>query len=156
MIWLSDLLEPCENFQKFFTRPDNKVLDVRNVWLLNYRNMGDSDHHESFALEVLFCFITLFRILIHLTICTTFIVLAPISKFNIYKVSESKQEKQLLTKIIPEPDTPEQTLAPSKELEKNSGIINLLGMTTADEAVRILNPESQHKKNHTTQFTKMI
>lgn len=52
MIWLSDLLEPAENFQKFFNRPDNKILDVRNVWLLNYRNFGDSDHHESFALEV--------------------------------------------------------------------------------------------------------
>jgi len=52
MIWLSDLLEPAENFQKFFTRPDNKILDVRNVWLLNYRNFGDSDHHESFSMEV--------------------------------------------------------------------------------------------------------
>ena len=52
MIWLADLLEPSENFTKFFTRPDNKVLDVRNVWLLNYRNFGDSDHHESFALDV--------------------------------------------------------------------------------------------------------
>lgn len=52
MIWLADLLEPSENFTKFFTRPDNKVLDVRNVWLLNYRNFGDSDHHESFGLEV--------------------------------------------------------------------------------------------------------
>ncbi len=52
MIWLSDLLEPSENFSAFFHRPDNKVLDVRNVWLLNYRNFGDSDHHESFSLEV--------------------------------------------------------------------------------------------------------
>jgi hypothetical protein len=52
MIWLSDLLEPAENFQSFFNRPDNKVLDIRNVWLLNYRNFGDSDHHDSFSLEV--------------------------------------------------------------------------------------------------------
>lgn len=52
LIWLSDLLEPSENFYKFFTRPDNKILDVRNVWLVNYRNMGDSDHHDSFGLEV--------------------------------------------------------------------------------------------------------
>ena len=52
MIWLSDILEPSENFTAFFTRPDNKVLDNRNVWLLNYRNMGDSDHHDSFGLEV--------------------------------------------------------------------------------------------------------
>ena len=52
MIWLADLLEPSENFQKFFTREDNKILDYRNVWLVNYRNFGDSDHHDSFALEV--------------------------------------------------------------------------------------------------------
>jgi hypothetical protein len=52
LIWLSDLLEPSENFAKFFSRPDNKILDVRNVWMLNTRNFGDSDHHESFALEV--------------------------------------------------------------------------------------------------------
>jgi len=24
---------------------------VRNVWLLNYRNMGDSDHHSSFEMD---------------------------------------------------------------------------------------------------------
>lgn len=52
LIWLSDILEPAENFTRFFTREDNKIADVRNVWLLNYRNMGDSDHHDSFALEV--------------------------------------------------------------------------------------------------------
>ena len=52
MIWLADLLEPSENFAKFFNRPDNKILDIRNVWLLNYRNFGDSDHHDSFGLEV--------------------------------------------------------------------------------------------------------
>jgi hypothetical protein len=60
MIWLADLLEPSENFTKFFTRPDNKILDVRNVWLLNYRNFGDSDHHESFGLEVSLHIILLF------------------------------------------------------------------------------------------------
>ena len=52
LIWLSDLVEPCENFNKFFNREDNKIREVRNVWLLNYRNFGDSDHHDSFALEV--------------------------------------------------------------------------------------------------------
>jgi hypothetical protein len=52
LIWLSDLLEPSENFQKFFSREDSKILDYRNVWLLNYRNFGDSDHHDSFALDV--------------------------------------------------------------------------------------------------------
>lgn len=52
MIWFSDLLEPATNFQKFFERSDNKILDVRNVWLLNIRNMGTSDHHESFDMTV--------------------------------------------------------------------------------------------------------
>ena len=52
MIWFSDLIEPVENFEKFFTKNDNKILDVRNVWLLNYRNMGHSDHHESFDMNV--------------------------------------------------------------------------------------------------------
>jgi pimeloyl-ACP methyl ester carboxylesterase len=51
MIWFSDLVEPVENFEKFFTDPKNKVLDVRNVWLLNIRNMGDSDHHSSFEMD---------------------------------------------------------------------------------------------------------
>lgn len=61
MIWLSDLIEPVENFAPFFLRPDNKILDVRNVWLLNYRNFGDSDHHDSFDLEVITCFLTCFK-----------------------------------------------------------------------------------------------
>jgi len=52
LIWFSDLLEPCSNFEKFFTRDCNKILNVRNVWLLDYRNMNESDHHESFDLEV--------------------------------------------------------------------------------------------------------
>ena len=52
MIWFSDLVEPVENFESFFNQPGNKILDVRNVWLLNYRNMGDSDHHESFDMQV--------------------------------------------------------------------------------------------------------
>lgn len=52
MIWFSDLVEPVENFASFFNQPGNKILDVRNVWLLNYRNMGDSDHHESFDMQV--------------------------------------------------------------------------------------------------------
>ena len=51
MIWFSDLLEPADNFEKFFTRADNKILDVRNVWLLNSRNMGTSDHHSSWDMN---------------------------------------------------------------------------------------------------------
>jgi len=52
MIWFSELAEPAENFKSFFMKENNKILDVRNVWLLNYRNMGDSDHHRSFDMAV--------------------------------------------------------------------------------------------------------
>jgi len=48
MIWIPELMEPAENFEKFFKRADNKILSVRNIWLLDIRNMGRSDHHESF------------------------------------------------------------------------------------------------------------
>jgi len=51
LIWFSDLLEPAENFEKFFAHEDHKILDVRNVWLLNIRNMGTSDHHDSFDMH---------------------------------------------------------------------------------------------------------
>ena len=45
------MVEPCESFAKFFHRQDNKIGSIRNVWLLNPRNFGDSDHHDSFSLE---------------------------------------------------------------------------------------------------------
>mmetsp|Transcript_48342 Transcript_48342/g.35531 ORF Transcript_48342/g.35531 Transcript_48342/m.35531 type:complete len:125 (-) Transcript_48342:651-1025(-) len=32
-------------------REDNNVKQIRNVWLLDYRNFGDSDHHSSFAMD---------------------------------------------------------------------------------------------------------
>jgi pimeloyl-ACP methyl ester carboxylesterase len=51
MIWLPEMTEKAENFETFFNRADNKIRDVRNVWLLNYRNTGRSDHHESFDLH---------------------------------------------------------------------------------------------------------
>lgn len=51
MIWFSDLVDPADSFVPFFSNPDNKILDVRNVWCLNYRNMGDSDHHDSFSMD---------------------------------------------------------------------------------------------------------
>ena len=52
MIWLPDVVENAENFEPFFTMPGNKIRSVRNVWLLNYRNQGGSDHHESYDMEV--------------------------------------------------------------------------------------------------------
>lgn len=51
MIWLPELTEPAANFVPFFERKDNKVADVRNVWCLDYRNQGSSDHHESYDME---------------------------------------------------------------------------------------------------------
>jgi pimeloyl-ACP methyl ester carboxylesterase len=51
MIMLPDILEPAANFSKFFNRENNKVRDQRNVWLLDYRNQGESDHHNSYDLE---------------------------------------------------------------------------------------------------------
>ena len=52
LIWLPELVEPASNFEQFFARSDNKILNYRNVWLLDYRNQGDSDHHPSYAMQV--------------------------------------------------------------------------------------------------------
>ena len=51
MIWLPELTEPAANFKNFFSERRNKVLDVRNVWLLDYRNQGNSDHHSSYDMD---------------------------------------------------------------------------------------------------------
>ena len=52
MIWLPEMTEKAGNFEHFLNKPGNKIRDVRNVWLLNYRNTGTSDHHDSFHLHV--------------------------------------------------------------------------------------------------------
>lgn len=51
MIWLPELIEPASNFVPFFTRPDNRIRELRNVWCLDYRNQGNSDHHDSYDME---------------------------------------------------------------------------------------------------------
>ena len=51
MIWLPELTERAENFAPFFNERRNKILSCRNVWLLNYRNQGGSDHHHSYDME---------------------------------------------------------------------------------------------------------
>lgn len=38
MIWLPEITEPAANFESFFKARSNRVLDVRNVVLLDYRN----------------------------------------------------------------------------------------------------------------------
>lgn len=56
LIWLPELTEPAENFKPFFENSCNKITDVRNVWLLNYRNQGGSDHHPSYDYDVSFLY----------------------------------------------------------------------------------------------------
>lgn len=51
LIWLPDLFEPAENFEKFFTNESNKIRKIRNIHLLNHRNFGSSDHHDSFDMN---------------------------------------------------------------------------------------------------------
>lgn len=51
LIWFADLCEPVSNFKNFFSKADNKILDYRNVWLVDHRNFGESDHHKSFDLH---------------------------------------------------------------------------------------------------------
>jgi len=50
LIFLPELMEPIENYEKFFINPLHSILEYRNVWLLSPRNFGDSDHHKSFDL----------------------------------------------------------------------------------------------------------
>ena len=51
MLWFPEVMEPVENWEKWFMRPENKILEYRNVYLMHPRNFGDSDHHNSFDLE---------------------------------------------------------------------------------------------------------
>ena len=51
MLWFPEVMEPAENWEKWFQKPENKILEYRNVWLMHPRNFGDSDHHNSFDLE---------------------------------------------------------------------------------------------------------
>lgn len=51
MIWLPELIEPAANFAPFFDTPRNKILQQRNVWLLDYRNQGESDFFPSYDME---------------------------------------------------------------------------------------------------------
>jgi len=51
LIWLPELTEPSANFRPFFDMPGSKILKTRNVWLLDYRNQGDSDHFPSYEMQ---------------------------------------------------------------------------------------------------------
>lgn len=52
LIWLPEIAEQAENFEGFFNMKDNKIRSLRNVWLLNYRNQGGSDHCNSYDMDV--------------------------------------------------------------------------------------------------------
>jgi len=47
MLFFPQLLDPAENWIKFFMNPNNQLLDYRNVWLVYPRNFGTSDCHSS-------------------------------------------------------------------------------------------------------------
>lgn len=51
LLFFPELLNQVENYEKFFSDPNHGILNYRNVWILNPRNTGDSDHHESFELQ---------------------------------------------------------------------------------------------------------
>ena len=51
MIWLPELIEPASNFTPFFSTPRNKIRSLRNIWLLDYRNQGESDFHPSYDMD---------------------------------------------------------------------------------------------------------
>lgn len=51
LIFFPEMCDPVVNWTKFFADPDNQILNQRNVWLLNPRNFGNSDRHESFDLN---------------------------------------------------------------------------------------------------------
>lgn len=51
LIFFSETLDPVTNWIPFFTNPDNKFLDFRNIYLINPRNIGTSDYHDSFGIE---------------------------------------------------------------------------------------------------------
>lgn len=51
LLFFPEALKEAHTYEKFFTNPNHDILKYRNVWILNPRNFGDSDHHESFCLN---------------------------------------------------------------------------------------------------------
>lgn len=49
LVFFPEILEEAESYEKFFADKNHGILDYRNVWILNPRNMGNSDHHDSFC-----------------------------------------------------------------------------------------------------------
>ena len=51
LVFIPEIFESSEGYERFFSDPDNGILQYRNVWILSQRNFGDSDHHPSFDLD---------------------------------------------------------------------------------------------------------
>lgn len=51
LIWFGEATDPVNSWVNFFTNPENKILDYRNVYLLYPRNFGTSDRCDSFDME---------------------------------------------------------------------------------------------------------
>lgn len=46
LIFIPEVFDTAENWLPFFTNPNNKILEQRNVYILYPRNFGTSDHSD--------------------------------------------------------------------------------------------------------------
>jgi len=51
LIFFPEACDSVKNWRNFFTNPENRFLDYRNVYLLYPRNFGTSDRHNSYDIE---------------------------------------------------------------------------------------------------------
>ncbi|CAD8132386.1 unnamed protein product [Paramecium pentaurelia] len=51
LLFFTEACDPVENWIPFFSDPNNKILDYRNVHILSPRNFGTSDKHYSFDVQ---------------------------------------------------------------------------------------------------------
>lgn len=51
LIFFTEACDLTNNWIPFFTDPNNRILDYRNVWLINPRNFGTSDRYPGFDLQ---------------------------------------------------------------------------------------------------------
>lgn len=51
LIFFSELFDPVTNWVPFFNNNEHRFLEYRNIWLVNPRNFGNSDRHDSLDIE---------------------------------------------------------------------------------------------------------
>jgi pimeloyl-ACP methyl ester carboxylesterase len=51
LIFFPEACDSVKNWRNFFTSPDNRFLDYRNIYMLYPRNFGTSDRHPSFDMQ---------------------------------------------------------------------------------------------------------